>query len=783
MKWTARGTTLMTTGRTANFFTKTIRKVTKMTDGTDFENEIRHLLSMQGWSITQEKILSHKKIDAYGEKRGDFGQLERYAIEVKDYASPLTQEYVTKIYANYLPLLKNNLVDKIVLVTRNSIAPSAKTYCDTIDNFIHITYLDLLNSLIDFSSYVQGMKAQYFENHLNEYYVKQDYDHLLSTLPPQPSVEEAVLNWISSDDTRPIAILASYGMGKTTLLKRIAYVLANQHFKDPLQRIPILIKLEQISSEQSLEGLIGKHFTSISPVGNYNFHTFLSLNQRGRFVILLDGFDEMKQAISWEGMHYNFEQLNRLYGPNAKLIIAGRPSAFLSEDEYQEVLHGRRVISGKTRYIPNWPNFHELHLTPFTEAQIQFFITSYSKLLYSSSMSEERISNLRYLLSTGRYQNVLDLAKRPVQLEMILLLLPTWEGDLDNLTLTILYSEFVDFIINREVGKTTRQRFLKKDRRNFASELAFWMWSQGVGSAISVSNIPESLISMYCFPGDSLDEVKRDLIGACFLEFKPPEGLYFPHRSFQEFLVANHLIQLISNKSIISLENINITPEVQMFFRGLINESELYRFRNILWLHSGIHADWIIDLFLSCHETPDEIIDNENRPNPNQWSFVCLARGLSQNRWNLSPDKKWNIIKNNLLRVPKNVPYRDKWCKLMSILILYFVSDLRKHKIDPTPIILDWAKQAQINYHDHGRLTGFQVIKSCVDTDFCCLESWNAFVIENKPLVGIYLSRLTNIKQYKEHIPKANKETDKARLQSRKKKKEKHVVKVKKSEH
>lgn len=113
-----------------------------MNKGKDFENDVCHLLKLQGWQVIPEHLVGHKKIDAYAEKFGEFGENIRIAIECKDYSSPLKQKQVTHIYSNYLPLIQQNLIDKIILITRNDISPSAKTYTINTQDFIHITLFD-----------------------------------------------------------------------------------------------------------------------------------------------------------------------------------------------------------------------------------------------------------------------------------------------------------------------------------------------------------------------------------------------------------------------------------------------------------------------------------------------------------------------------------------------------------------------------------------------------------------------------------------------------------------
>src|SRR5260370_33926 len=102
---------------------------------------------------------------------GDFGKHKRIALECKDYSTVLRQEDVTQIYANYLPLLQEHEIDQIVLVTRGDISPSAKTYAESAMGFVHLTYLDLLNSLLDMSGYLASLVAEYATDEVSQYYI------------------------------------------------------------------------------------------------------------------------------------------------------------------------------------------------------------------------------------------------------------------------------------------------------------------------------------------------------------------------------------------------------------------------------------------------------------------------------------------------------------------------------------------------------------------------------------------------------------------------------------
>jgi hypothetical protein len=564
----------------------------------EFEENVRELLQLQGWSIEPEKIILHKKVDAYAEKLVDFMRREKIAIECKMYDKPLDRAQVSEIQSDYFPLIQKGYIDFILLVTLNGLTPSAATYACNSSYITHIKHIDLLNSVINFSSYVNGLIALCSEEGLKNLYINQPFEDYEGK--KDLNLLQALLDWVNQADTSPVAVLGGYGVGKSTLAKRLAASLSEQFLENSQKRLPILITLEDITTDQSLEGLLGRHFTSVSVVQNYNFHVFMKLNCEGRFVVILDGFDEMKKTMSWEAMLYNLSQLNRLVNANAKVLLLGRPSAFLNDAEYNEALHGRRPLLNKEKEIPGWPDYHEYHLLPFQLEQIIEYINKHVSYLKSkhelTAEITDQIKNVMKTLKSKREKRLTDLVSRPVQLKMLLEILPSYGGSLDNLTTAILYSEFIDLVIRRELTKKAREEYSVQDRRRFASDLAFWMWQNNMGTEIVASKIPEKMFEKYMRPNISKDSVKRDLLAGCFLERKPPEGLYLPHRSFLEFLVAEKLVDMVMNKNKEVLEIDYVTPEISSFFIEIIGRNAVGEWRE--WMRKL--ADDHIKVSPSC---------------------------------------------------------------------------------------------------------------------------------------------------------------------------------------
>lgn len=706
-----------------------------MNNGKDFERDVCGLLQLQQWTVVPEHILGHKRIDAYAQKVGDFNQVTRAAIECKDYSGLLSQGQVTAIYANYLPLIEQGLIDRVVLITRGELAPSAKTFAQSARGMVHLTFMELQNSLLDLRSYIQGLILEFQSDEVSKYYVRQRFTTDSKPYQRFEAIEDAVLEWIASqDDFRPLAVLGGYGLGKTTLAKRLAFLLAERHKADPASRVPIYIRLEELGSEQSLEGLIGKHFTTTVVSGNYNFNVFMELNRRGRFVVFLDGFDEMRQTMSWDVMRYNFQQLNRLVVESAKVVLGGRPSAFISEEEHLEALHGKRPILGAMRTIQGWPEYQEFHLDRFSPRQIEEFID-----LYTGRAAQEAgfqngigsgIADFRALGSTDR-SNLLDLASRPVQLKMLLQIMPTWQGDLDTLTRTLLYSEFIDLIIRREMEKTARHKINARDRRQFVRDLAWWMATEGTGGVtFPATKIPDSLFSRFVAPGQDIDDVKRDLLSAGFVEVKQPGGYYFPHRSFQEYLVAEKLANLFENGQLRFDSVFSFSPETKDFFSELIQGRTSTELLKRLWGYRGILGDWLLDSLMSIQSQPTSLL-KDTIASQSPWSHLLLAVGVKRRVWGADFPGMAQFLEKTLTEPPRSsrAATSREWAKLLVTLNILLADVLSEYGYDVSKRLpgLMSAAGTSARWETHGDwVSSIALLGEHKCPDFCYLASWNS---------------------------------------------------------
>lgn len=540
------------------------------------ESSVYYILENSGIEVRRNCQIGHQQVDLFAVRR-DFGHPTRIAVECKAYKQSLRKNHVANIYAKYEALYETNLIDEILIVTESDITANTKQYVESKRHLQHITHRELLASAMDFSMYTNHLIDSFSADGLSEYYSPMRAFQLDK---PDETFDlfEFTQRWIGARDAMPLALLSGYGMGKTTFTRYLAYRLAVSWRDSHSDRIPILIDLGKVADEQYLDGLLGKLFTSGNVVRGYSFKLFMQLNRLGRFVVIFDSFDEMKHGITWPTFFRNFTEIRRLIDGDSRVIVCGRPSVFMSETERRGVLDDEDHIGSKWIRRSAFSGFKEISLAPLNRVEIERFLYRYLGYIYSSnhSVSEKSERVLRRIQETGAKQ-LYDLAKRPVQLKMLATILPDWEKPLDQLSLIDLYDLFIDVIIQRDCEKLARRRIDTDLRREFARNLAWYMWTEKHRDFIRTDEIPDTVFrTVQRRTNLSGSALQRELIVACALEVKVPDLLFFPHRSIQEFLVAEKIRQLIRHADI-SFDQLlsQLTPEISDFLNDRIDMRDL----------------------------------------------------------------------------------------------------------------------------------------------------------------------------------------------------------------
>ena len=524
--------------------------------GSPLRNQAAGYLHAIHGNADIERLVAGKKVDVYC-LVDDYDRRTPLIVECKDYAGHLTREQVSRILADYTDVLADEPTGTLLIVTRNGLAPAANALLSRNRQARHLTIWELEDRVLGLTEYVRAQASAFDDEGLRHYYVATRaraaiYDEAQRrSLSDHPEpLFERVQAWLAEDRPPPLAILGGYGAGKTSFSKRLLADQAGKALTDPGARRPILIRLGNVTRASGLDALLGAMFTREHVVRGYSYQRFLDLNERGRLLIVLDGFDEMKHAMSWTDFRNELAELNALNSGDSRVLLLGRPSAFPSDDEHVEVLRGRRRWSGGGhRRLPDWPEFREYDLEAFTRAERVEFVERYLAHHASKAAGDHPA---RSPAERAREVNVIadqepEVFGKPVHARILVELALDPAIDLSalaaNVTRWTLYTEFFQSLAAREASKPARRPIEPEARLTFLRNIALWLWRQRDGStSFKVDDLPaELLASLPDGDAETQDEKRREYLTGAFLERKAGDTYFFPHRSFAEFLVAQQL--------------------------------------------------------------------------------------------------------------------------------------------------------------------------------------------------------------------------------------------------
>lgn len=512
--------------------------------GNAFRDRVCALLRTKYLDAQVEQRIAGTKVDIRFTAESDFGGKKVYAVECKDYATPLTKSIIAQeIRPYYSAMLESHEVDEVLIVSSKPLGADAGEYMKSWRNATHKTYEELAESLLGLGPYI---------NDLAQIRPTDDMPYIEARIASQPgNAINLVDEWVRQKNGRGLAIRGSYGQGKTSFAKRLAALYAQRHLNDASQRMPILYRLGEVVHETRLEALFGAMFTSQHVAAGYRYSTFEHLNHAGRLLVILDGFDEMKHAMTAADFYANFKEFNRLLSGDAKVVLLGRPNALPSDVE-ELVFRGRDQVAGQiiaSAVFQPWEEWRLDFFTPDETRQLlaqvleKFSIDHSHKRTFSypDGFVNKRVTEIISLVPT-------DLLSRPVHVHLVAELGADPHFDFRGFNEYKLYDHFIRTMVERDVEKKTRRAIPLDARLTFQRELAWWAWSRlGASQGHFLrKDVPTALLKELP-AGNSVDDEGKlnEYIVSTLTEEKDSGALFFAHRSFQEFLVAERVRSVV----------------------------------------------------------------------------------------------------------------------------------------------------------------------------------------------------------------------------------------------
>ncbi|MFM0258468.1 NACHT domain-containing protein [Paraburkholderia sediminicola] len=648
--------------------------------GNRFRDSVAAALRTKYPDAETEIRIGHKKVDVVF-SRFDLGRTDIIGVGCKDCGATLTMSDVNKIYADHDSLVRQNLLHHLIVVASGDVTADARAFINNSSWMRFRTFNQLEEDLLGLRPYIESIAASSDERELGSYYVEGRFEGQSGI------ARDYVHRWLGESNARPLAILGGYGRGKSSLALRIVSSQARAYLKDATERMPILVRLGKVVHETQLEGLFGKEFTAHQPSHDFKFRTLEHLNEMGRLFIVLDGFDEMKHAMSASDFRSNFREFNRLLRPEAKVLLLGRPNALTTEAR-QLVFRGQRIYNDQVTQDPHYRKWTEITVDSFNDAEIEQFLRTYliHRMNEAGRRGQEEFVERR--VKEIRREVAPDLLSRPVHAKIVADLAVDPSFNLQGFTPHTLYAQFIQRLVERDVDeKQARSQISVEDRLTFQRELAWWCWSrndEGQGF-FERDQVPLSLLDGLPNGGAVSNETKlAEYLVSTLTEEKDAGVLYFAHRSFQEFLVTERLRLLTPSADQHVQIAASLTPDIIEFLDAAPDHDHITRWYETIGACPGPLPAEYLRYFQINHDLVVQILESGDGERMTVADVAII--GLAPLDDEASPS--WGRKLINVLAEVITVGKEDPATMAIACLLRLHLEDSAEHAIEALAVSL-----------------------------------------------------------------------------------------------
>jgi WD40 repeat protein len=345
-------------------------------------------------------------------------------------------------------------------------------------------------------------------------------------------IEGYINQWLDDPVKEHLSVLGEFGTGKTWFAFHYAWLALQKYLKAKEKgtqrpRIPLVIPLRDYAKAVSIESLFSEFFFRKHQIGLPGYSVFEQLNRMGKLLLIFDGFDEMAARVDRQAMINNFWELAKVVGtPGTKAILTCRT------EHFPEALEGRSILNAELKASTSnltgeSPQFEVLELEKFDDQQI--------KQVLNFKTTPETVDSII------NNEKLLDLARRPVMIDLIIEALPDIEaGKPVDISRVYLYA--VRQKMERDI-KADRTFTSMTDKLYFLCELSWEMLSNDKMS-LNYKEFPDMIQRYFekiVQQQKDLDHWQYDMMGQTML-IRNADGDYYPaHRSLLEFFVSYKL--------------------------------------------------------------------------------------------------------------------------------------------------------------------------------------------------------------------------------------------------
>lgn len=520
----------------------------------------------------------------------------------QDIANKITEK---SFLHNFQALMKDSEASIGLIVYGASISDSLRALLRGGPYKIQVTsHRELLASIASFSPYVEDWFPKNRPRNLRKYYVERRWKrlHMAAEFMNQDTgtsigtISTYVDEWLHADrPSEQLAILSDGGTGKTWLCWHICDEQMERYKKHPMEeRLPLYIRLRDYTKLYDIVAFIMAKLDEfgIQILGGYEGLRALS----NRFLLVLDGFDEMETRRNQATIFRTFDEINRLITPASKVILTSRKVMFHEMDSLKLLLTPSRALPEDVLAMMHYDmgrsprsTFDLIEIVPFNDAEIKEAVAK-----------RQSTKSTAIIDSISEDENLADLASTPILLDRLVTLLPRLrpedlsEGDIYE----TLIEEWLERPVreNRSLVRSTQTKIL------FAEEFAWNLAIREIDELL-YTDFPWHLAQIVQDIEENPleDPIKDDLRTQTFLETDLKGYYKFTHASFKDFFIARKLSRELSERDASNFGRLVLKGKnegVALFLPELIkNHSILWdtieasKVRTIHdWTHTRRHA-------------------------------------------------------------------------------------------------------------------------------------------------------------------------------------------------
>lgn len=544
--------------------------------GRDLEDYVARLYAGLGYHVQTDVQINGQQVDMLAVKQERGAGAIKLLIECKYLSSGSVANQVVHEFRHFIESAKRDAaITKGIIVSNASFARTARLAAGH-----HVELLstrDLENRCYVFHESLSAFVDEYKHQGIFGRFVP------LSGHAAEPiaNLTSWALKLVVSEHSalRLVSMLADYGSGKTTLLRRLQYELSQLALMQEEAKKPVFFELKHFHRFGDVE-LFAQYCLRKQFGIDFPMAVFRAGLEAGKFVLLLDGFDEMSSHADRRRKLDDLRALAPLIGGNCISFITCRQAYFVSEAEYLETfdrfntemapqniarhrsnrsLREREELQGAyerlyakyvaARPLPTYLSHRGEQLTVYLDAFSKEQIALYLSRFESQFKKRCELTAAEVLQRLGEIYDLTGLMSTPILLSMIIDTIldkgREFLSQADKLGPAGLYSMYTSLKLDIDWKKgQTRRLLTKEQRRSFAEALALTLYDEDrleVSYSQATAIIDSSLGSIRKPTGSGsmlIEHVVNDVLTCTFITRGNDDLLRFIHKSYMEFFVA-----------------------------------------------------------------------------------------------------------------------------------------------------------------------------------------------------------------------------------------------------